>query len=104
MGCFCLDQGNAEYWEPLVWPFFVECFRILQRRRAHETSLNAYVSLVLSQMLNHCAILSRTALHVHSLRSELYWCGGDLSSPKLDARAPGCTDQESVFTQYIQAL
>lgn len=48
---FVWTKGTQEYWEPLVWPFFVECFRILQRHCAHEASLNVYVSLVQSQML-----------------------------------------------------
>lgn len=51
MGCFCLEQGDKEYREPFVWPFLVECFRILQRCCAHETSLNVYVSLAVSLML-----------------------------------------------------
>lgn len=56
----------------LVCPFFVECFRILQRHCAHETSLNVYVLLALSLMLS--TVLSYQEMLCMYEVYELHWC------------------------------
>lgn len=95
-------EGNKEYWEPLVCHFFVECFRILQRRCGHETSLNVYVLLALSLMLT-TALSYQEMLCMYKVY-ELYWCGVCLNNLKLDVSTPGCTDRQALLTQDVQAL